>query len=55
MFATLIEKLVRHEDLTMEEATAAMREVTRPGTAPSMPTLAEALDVFGTTAGAESR
>ena len=29
--------------------------VTRPGTAPSMPTLAEALDVFGTTAGAESR
>src|SRR5688500_7490390 len=27
MFAPLIEKLVRHEDLTMDEATAAMREV----------------------------
>jgi anthranilate phosphoribosyltransferase len=27
MFTRLIEKLVRHEDLTMDEATAAMREV----------------------------
>ena len=27
MFTPLIEKLVRHEDLTMDEATAAMREV----------------------------
>src|SRR4029078_7532153 len=27
MFTPLIEKLIRHEDLTMEEATAAMREV----------------------------
>jgi anthranilate phosphoribosyltransferase len=27
MFTALIEKLVRHEDLTMDEATAAMREV----------------------------
>jgi len=32
MFTPLIEKLVRHEDLTMDEATAAMREVMEANT-----------------------
>jgi anthranilate phosphoribosyltransferase len=35
MLATLIEKLVRHEDLTMDEATAAMREVMEGRAAPA--------------------
>jgi len=50
MFTPLIEKLVRHEDLTMDEATAAMREVME-GRVPSAALAFPMTDISGSAYG----